>query len=161
MLKIEKIKEEILNFNHENDVLRCYLAQIATNQNYSVNCYRGGNVNCSKCLRLSLLELLEEYKEPIKLTRFEYEYLKVAKENEYNFIARDKNGTLVIYNIAPHKTDTLWCTASAKWDKEEVFYNYPNCGVPLPYNFDYDYQIKNKCCLECRQVLDWSDENDR
>lgn len=138
MLKIEKIKEEILNFNHENDVLRCYLAQIATNQNYSVNCYRGGNVNCSKCLRLSLLELLEEYKEPIKLTRFEYEYLKVAKENEYNFIARDKNGTLVIYNIAPHKTDTLWCTASAKWDKVNFnnLFNFVKWEDEEPWNID-------------------------
>lgn len=45
--------------------------------------------------------------------------------------------------------------------KKKFFYNYPNCGVPLPYNFDYDYQIKNKCCLECRQVLDWSDIDDR
>ena len=66
MLKIEKIKEKIKNFDTEKcgEDLNCYLAQIATNQNYSVNCYRGGNVNCSKCLRLSLLELLEEYKEP-------------------------------------------------------------------------------------------------
>lgn len=39
--------------------------------------------------------------------------------------------------------------------------NCPNCGEPLPYNFDYDYPIKNKCCLECQQVLDWSDEDDR
>ena len=28
-------------------------------------------------------------------------------------------------------------------------------GEPLPYNFDYDYPIKNKCCLECQQVLNW------
>ena len=108
MLKIEKIKDEIKNFYDENNTLRCYLAQIATNQNYSVNCYRGGNVNCSKCLRLSLLELLEEYKEPTKLTRFEYEYLKVAKENEYNFIARDKNNNLYLYSKKPRKDIVAW-----------------------------------------------------
>ena len=138
MLKIEKIKEEILNFNDENNTLRCYLAQIATNQNYSVNCYREGNVDCSKCLKLSLVELLEEYKEPIKLTRFEYEYLKVAKENEYNFIARDKNGTLVVYNIALHKTDTLWCTASAKWDKVNFnnLFNFVKWEDEEPWKID-------------------------
>lgn len=138
MLKIEKIKDEIKNFYDENNTLRCYLAQIATNQNYSVNCYRGGNVNCSECLRLSLLELLEEYKEPIKLTRFEYEYLKVAKENEYNFIARDKNGTLVVYNIALHKTDTLWCTASAKWDKVNFnnLFNFVKWEDEEPWKID-------------------------
>ena len=108
MLKIEKIIDEIKNFYDENNTLRCYLAQIATNQNYSVNCYRGGNVNCSKCLRLSLLELLEEYKEPIKLTRFEYEYLKVAKENEYHFIARDKTNVLYGFEKRPKKCDLMW-----------------------------------------------------
>ena len=53
------------------------------------------------------------------------------------------------------------CEPEEEWDNEEEFYNCPNCGEPLPYNFDYDYPIKNKCCLECQQVLDWSDENDR
>lgn len=64
MLKIEKIKDEIKNFYDENNTLRCYLAQIAANQNYSVDCYRESDLDCSECLRLSLLELLEEYKEP-------------------------------------------------------------------------------------------------
>lgn len=133
MLKIEKIKDEIKNFYDENNTLRCYLAQIATNQNYSVNCYRGGNVNCSKCLRLSLLELLEEYKEPIKLTRFEYEYLKVAKENEYHFIARDKDNRLHVTRGKPEKYSTTWDSISAyirvfksmfsfvKWEDEEAY----------------------------------------
>ena len=131
MLRIEKIKDEIKNFYDENNTLRCYLAQIATNQNYSVNCYRGGNVNCSKCLRLSLLELLEEYKEPIKLTRFEYEYLKVAKENEYNFIARDINNRLYGFEKQPEKRNSAWDSCGdyvgmfkstfsfVKWEDEE------------------------------------------
>ena len=133
MLKIEKIKDEIKNFNDENDNLRCYLAQIATNQNYSVNCYRGGNVNCSECSRLSLLELLEEYKEPITLTRFEYEYLKVAKENKYNFIARDEDGGLFLYSTEPWKGEIAWKYRDSdirifkelfnfvKWEDEEPY----------------------------------------
>lgn len=107
MLKIEKIKDEIKNFSDENNTLRCYLAQIATNQNYSVNCYRR-DVNCSKCLRLSLLELLEEYKKPVKLSKFEYEYLKFAKGNEYNFIARDKDGRLFLYETKPWRGELVW-----------------------------------------------------
>lgn len=107
MLKIEKIKDEIKNFSDENNTLRCYLAQIATNQNYSVNCYRR-DVNCSECLRLSLLELLEEYKETVKLSKFEYEYLKVAKENEFSFIARDKNNNLYLYSNKPWKDEIDW-----------------------------------------------------
>lgn len=47
------------------------------------------------------------------------------------------------------------CCEPEEWDNEEEIYNCPNCGEPLPYNFDYDYPIKNKCCLECQQVLNW------
>ena len=66
MLKIEKIKEKIKNFDTEKcgEDLNCYLSRIAANQNYSVDCYRESDLDCSECLRLSLLELLEEYKEP-------------------------------------------------------------------------------------------------
>lgn len=109
MLRIEKIKEEILNFDMVNfgEGLECYLSRITTNQNYDANCYRR-DVNCSECLRLSLLELLEEYKKPVKLSKFEYEYLKVAKENGYNFIARDKNNNLYLYSNKPLKAENDW-----------------------------------------------------
>ena len=150
MLKIEKIKDEIKNFYDENNTLRCYLARIATNQNYSVNCYRIG-IDCSECLRLSLLELLEEYKEPIKLTRFEYEYLKVAKENEYHFIARDKDNRLHVTRGKPEKYSTTWDSISAyirvfksmfsfvKWEDEEpweIDEILSNCEVMEDGNLD-------------------------
>ena len=113
MLKIEKIKKEIKNYDTNNNVyLGCYLSRIATNQNYNDNCYRIG-IDCSECLRLSLLELLEEYKEPIKLTRFEYEYLKVAKENGYNFITRDKDNRLYGTSEKPEKYNTTWASSGA------------------------------------------------
>ncbi len=143
MLKIEKIKEKIKNFDTEKcgEDLNCYLSRIAANQNYSVDCYRESDLDCSECLRLSLLELLEEYKEeykePIKLTKFEYEYLKVAKKEEFNFIARDGDGRLFLYKNKPFKSLDEWIVASkvccrildslfkfVKWEDEE------------PYNID-------------------------
>ena len=133
MLKIEKIKKEIKNYDTNNNVyLGCYLSRIATNQNYNDNCYRIG-IDCSECLRLSLLELLEEYKEPIKLTRFEYEYLKVAKENGYNFITRDKDNRLYGTSEKPKKYNITWASSGAyivmfksmfkfvKWEDEEAY----------------------------------------
>lgn len=132
MLKIEKIKDEIKNFYDENNTLRCYLAQIATNQNYSVNCYRIG-IDCSECLRLSLLELLEEYKKPVKLSKFEYEYLKVAKKEGFNFIARDKTNILYGFEKRPKKCDLMWGSGGdcvrmfestfsfVKWEDEEPY----------------------------------------
>ena len=113
MLKIEKIKEEILNFDTDvtaDEALSCWLHRITTNS--SVNKHNCSALVCSECLRLSLLELLKEYKEeykkPIKLTRFEYEYLKFAKENGYNFIARDKNNNLYLYSNKPWKAENDW-----------------------------------------------------
>ena len=80
MLKIEKLKDLILNYDTENceDDFNCYLSRIATNPNDNKNICRV--VTCSECVRLSLMNLLEEYKEPVKLTKFENEYLKVAKK---------------------------------------------------------------------------------
>ena len=108
MLKIEKIKKEIKNYDTNNNVyFGCYLANFESNIDYEESdCFK--EILCSECLRLSLLNLLEEYKEPVKLTKFEYEYLKFAKENEYNFIARDKNNNLYLYSNKPWKAENDW-----------------------------------------------------
>lgn len=139
MLKIEKIKEKIKNFDTEKcgEDLNCYLSRIAANQNYSVDCYRESDLDCSECLRLSLLELLEEYKEeykkPVKLTKFEYEYLKVAKKEGFNFIARDKSNRLYGFEKQPTKGNATWGSRGdyvgmfksifsfAKWEDEEPY----------------------------------------
>ena len=79
----------------------------------------------------------------VKLTRFEYEYLKVAKENGYNFITRDKDNRLFLYKNKPFKSLDEWIVASkdccrildslfkfVKWEDEE------------PYNID---EILSNC----------------
>ena len=132
MLKIEKIKDEIKNHDtNSDDYLECWLHQITTNLHDNKNSC--SSFTCSECLRLSLLELLEEYKEPIKLTQFEYEYLKVAKENEYNFIARDKSNRLYGFEKQPTKGNATWGSRGdyvgmfksifsfAKWEDEEPY----------------------------------------
>lgn len=110
MLKIEKIKEKIKNFDN-SDSLCCYLAQMVTNKGDRDNCSRKG-VGCSECLKLTLIDLLEEYKKPIKLTRFEYKYLKVAKRERFNFIAKDGDGRLFLYKNKPFKSLDEWIVAS-------------------------------------------------
>lgn len=141
MLKIEKIKDEIKNFSDENNTLRCYLAQIATNQNYSVNCYRR-DVNCSECLRLSLLELLEEYKKPVKLSKFEYEYLKAAKENGYNFIARDINNRLYGFEKQPTKGNATWGSRGDYVGMFKSTFSFVKWEDEEPYNID---EILSNC----------------
>lgn len=132
MLKIEKIKDEIKNFDtnvNVDKVLSCWLHRITTNFNDNNNIC--GVVTCSECLRLSLLNLLKEYKEPVKLTRFEHEYLKVAKKEGFNFIARDKSNVLYGFEKRPKKCDLMWGNGGdcvrmfestfsfVKWEDEE------------------------------------------
>ena len=132
MLKIEKIKDEIKNHDtNSDDYLECWLHQITTNLHDNKNSC--SSFTCSECLRLSLMELLEEYKEPIKLTRFEYEYLKVAKKEGFNFIARDKSHELCGFDKRPKKRNLMWCSGGdcvhifesmfkfVKWDDEEAY----------------------------------------
>lgn len=108
MLKIEKIKDEILNFNLANDNLRCYLARATTKQNCDIHeCHRP-SLRCEECLKMSLTNLLEEYKKPVKLLKFEYEYLKVAKKEGLNFIARDNDGCVFLYRNMPWKDELSW-----------------------------------------------------
>ncbi|MFR7370703.1 MAG: hypothetical protein ACLUTN_10760 [Thomasclavelia ramosa] len=132
MLKIEKIKEEILNFNHANDALRCYLARVTTKQSNIDGCCRP-NLRCEECLKVSFIDLLEEYKKPVKLTKFEYEYLKVAKKEGVNFIARDKINVLYGFEKRPKKRDLMWGSGGdcvrmfesifkfVQWENEEPY----------------------------------------
>lgn len=108
MLKIEEIKDEILNFNLANDSLRCYLARATTKQNCDIHeCHRP-SLRCEECLKASLTNLLEECKKPVKLSKFEYEYLKVAKKEGLNFIARDNDGCVFLYRNIPWKDELSW-----------------------------------------------------
>lgn len=142
MLKIEKLKDLILNYDIENceDDFNCYLSRIATNSNDNKNICRV--VTCSECVRLSLMNLLEEYKEPIKLTQFEYEYLKVAKENEYNFIARDKNNNLYLYSNKPWKDEIDWDYEDRTTPVFAELFKFVKWEDEEPYNID---EILSNC----------------
>ena len=54
MLKIEKIKEEIFNFDN-SDSLCCYLAQMVTKKGDKNNCSRKNTTSCRQCLKLGLM----------------------------------------------------------------------------------------------------------
>ena len=137
MLKIEKIKDEIKNFDTDvtaDEILSCWLHRITTNS--SVNKYKCSGLVCSECLRWSLLDLLEEYKEPIKLTQFEYEYLKFAKAVEYNFIARDEDGRLFLYSIEPWKGEFAWKYRDSSIRIFTKMFNFVRWQDEEPYSID-------------------------
>ena len=142
MLKIEKLKDLILNYDIENceDDFNCYLSRIATNSNDNKNICRV--VTCSECVRLSLMNLLEEYKEPVKLSKFEYEYLKVAKKEGVNFIARDKSRELYRFDKRPKKHNLTWGSGGDYVRMFESIFKFVKWEDEEPYNID---EILSNC----------------
>ena len=141
MLRIEKIKEEILNFNHANDALRCYLARVTTKQSNIYGCCRP-NLRCEECLKVSFMDLLEEYKKTVKLTKFEYEYLKVAKKEGFNFIARDKSNRLYGFEKQPTKGNATWGSRGDYVGMFKSTFSFVKWQDEEPYNID---EILSNC----------------
>ena len=69
----------------------------------------------------------------ITVLKFEYEYLKVAKKEGFNFIVRDKNDNLYLYSSKPWKSSFRWLSEGrtmcvfdelfkfVKWEDEEPY----------------------------------------
>lgn len=146
MINAEKYKDKILEMKDDN-----YWFSIDKRDNQFKSC---GESECSKCLintrpndescRHAQMEwLLSDYKEPIKLSRLEYEILNHVQKEGFNFIARNDlsdyggnlYGDLFIYEIKPIKpySNVGWCTTCksyvlyafsdlfqfVKWEDEE------------------------------------------
>lgn len=57
------------------------------------------------CSNIKVKWLLSEYKEPVKLTRFEYDILKYLSDNTVHmYIVRDGNGNICLYDAEPKKS---------------------------------------------------------
>lgn len=77
------------------------------------NCYNIGCKNCmfndkEGCTYARIKWMLSEYKEPIKLSRLEYEILKWSEKGGYKFIVRSPSDNLIAYNSAPRKAFNSW-----------------------------------------------------
>lgn len=71
------------------------------------------NIRCEECKKLSNKWLYEEVKPELpKLSRFEKELL-LNLENNYRYIARDKDGNLWMYYGKPEKKPISWVSNSS------------------------------------------------
>lgn len=106
MLNAEKFKDEILAKVDKTE----RFAIETNNQNVLRNCI---DLECSECLfnegtGLCYFErmkwLFSEYKEPIKLSKLEYDILKYLSDNtRHMYITRNKDGKLFLYDTEPKK----------------------------------------------------------
>lgn len=118
MLNAEKFKNELLEILSENRYIEV--------DKYDRKIRKCTGNNCPKCMFgitalgkgrdscsiAAMLWLLSEYKEPVKLTRFEYYILKYLSDNtKYMYIVRDGNGNIFLYDVEPEKSKSApWWT---------------------------------------------------
>lgn len=112
MLNAEKFKKEILenlgtdsliSFNKRNHKIEACTA------NQCLKCLFNAMRGNKSCYNAMLKWLLSEYKEPIKLTRFEYFILDWLLNSQYvRYIARDRNGNLYTHINKPCRVKYEW-----------------------------------------------------
>lgn len=118
MINAEKYKDQLLKFIEENHdslfgldknsepisctVSRCNNCQFGFKKNNYIEGY--------SCSAAKIKWLLSEYKEPVKLSRLEYEILKLAINKSCEYIARDSDGQLFVFMEKPHKGESFWKT---------------------------------------------------
>lgn len=148
MINAEKFRKELLELSNQNIAF----AVRKENQNPVVRC--DSIKRCTDCLfgrgRCSVNStkwLLSEYKEPVKLTRFEHDVLKhLLEKTQYRFIVREKSDNIYIYKRKPKKGTGAWDISSGmqnlnifvnlfpfiKWEDSEptsIEYVLKNCEV--------------------------------
>lgn len=115
MLNAERFRNELLEILSENRYIEV--------DKYDRKIRKCTGNNCPKCMFgitalgkgrdscsiAAMLWLLSEYKEPIKLTRLEYEILKyILNHTEYKYITRDRLRAIFIYENKPEKCGDTW-----------------------------------------------------
>lgn len=113
MLNAERFKEEINKHNNEfglaDNIVDCGTLGCRNCRFSRLNNSDGVVIMCST---RKVKWLLSEYKEPVKLTRFEYDILKYLSDNtKHMYIVRDGNGNIFLYDEEPQKSESSpWWT---------------------------------------------------
>lgn len=112
MLNAERFKEEINKHNNEfglaDNIVDCRTLGCRNCRFSRLNNSDGVIIMCST---RKVKWLLSEYKEPIKLTRLEYDILKYLSDNtKHMYIVRNKDGKLFIFDFEPvkNKVNDWW-----------------------------------------------------
>lgn len=114
MINAEKYKNELLKVINENE--QDFIA-FDERDNSIKNCTTMVCKNCKfsrakakvLCTQTKFKWLLSEYKEPIKLSKLEYDILEYISDNtEYLYIARESTSNIFVYRLEPTKGTHGW-----------------------------------------------------
>lgn len=141
MLNAERFKKQILDVVEDDKKYNFAIKD--DDPNAFSNCH--SDISCKNCIFTSLKNgknclynrfnwLLSEYKESVKLTRFEQDVLKhLLEKTQYRFIVREKSDSIYIYKRKPKKGIGAWDSSTGmlnlnvfinlfpfiKWEDEE------------------------------------------
>lgn len=106
MLNAERFKEEINKHNNEfglaDNIVDCGTLGCRNCRFSRLNNSDGVIIMCST---RKVKWLLSEYKEPIKLSKLEYDILEYLSDNTVHmYIVRDGNGNICLYDAEPKKS---------------------------------------------------------
>ena len=124
MLNAEKYRSQILEFIDKEKTM--YFSFKNDNANRLNRCYESNCNHCAlyspnyKCAITRIKWLLSEYKEPIKITKLEFEILKWLDKEGYKFIVRGNWGNLLAYDSKPEKKISSWVS---KNESKNLFEN--------------------------------------
>lgn len=119
MINAEKYKDELLKVINENE--QDFIA-FDERDNSVKNCTTMVCKNCKfsrtkakvLCTQTKFKWLLSEYKQPIKLSKFEYDILKYLSDNtKHMYIVRNKNGNIYIFDSEPTKDKYYNCWSNS------------------------------------------------
>ena len=110
MLNAERFKEEINKYNNEfglaDSIADCKTLEC---RNCRFSRLNNSDDEIILCSTRKTKWLLSEYKEPVKLTKFERDILEYALKNtDYRFITRDDEDKLYFYSVKPRKYNRYW-----------------------------------------------------
>lgn len=112
MLNAERFKEEINKYNNEfgltDSIADCKTLEC---RNCRFSRLNNSDDEIILCSTRKVKWLCEEYKEPIKVSKLEYDILKYLSDNtKHMYIVRNKDGKLCIFGFEPvkNKVNDWW-----------------------------------------------------
>ena len=112
MINAEKYKDEI-NEEYLNLLKRNVIDGDGNRMNKAIKTIAYKHCGKQLCGASSTFKwLCEEYKEPIKLSKLEYDILEYLSDNtKHMYIVRDGNGNIFLYDVEPEKSKSApWWT---------------------------------------------------
>ena len=136
MINAEKHKNELRTLYKLKKLCICALRK---DNGAFGNCSDIGCKNCvfddydETCGYARMKWMLSEYREPVKLSRLEYEFLKRLEKGGYKYIVRSQSGNLMTHDSTPKKAFCCWVSENGyknfsslnellhfiKWEDEE------------------------------------------